>query len=100
MGSSDVTGGDSGQRNEVIDDPKLKRGGGNDWPCGVTDGGQCRYLVWHRTMGKGMGVEGESSGLKRKEYLLSVLVVSNSWAGVQSNEGNESRRKMDIRDLI
>jgi hypothetical protein len=51
-------------------------------------------------MGKGMGVEGESSGLKRKEYLLSVLVVSNSWAGVQSNEGNESRRKMDIRDLI
>jgi hypothetical protein len=44
-----------------------------------------------------MGGEGESGRLKRKERPIGPLwAVSSFWAGVQSNEGNESRRKWTL----
>jgi hypothetical protein len=41
-----------------------------------------------------MGGEGEFSGLKKKGRSIGPRWgISSSWVGVQSNEGNESRRK-------
>jgi hypothetical protein len=59
----------------------------------------CGSLVWHRTAGKGRGGEvmvgeRESDGLKKKgRHIGPRWPVFNSCAGVQSNEGNEFRRK-------
>jgi hypothetical protein len=54
-------------------------------------------LIWHGTVAKGrevMGDEGESGGLKKKGKPIGPCwPIFSSWAGVQSNEGNKSRRK-------
>jgi hypothetical protein len=74
-------------------------GGGNGWTCGITDGGRHRSLVWHERAGKGRGGEamrgeGESDGLKKKGRPIGLhWAIFSSWAGVQSNEGNECIRK-------